>query len=89
MRFVFGACMAGLYVVVESWLNDLATNKTRGRILSIYMMVSMGGLTIGQLLLNVSDESGFKLFIIASVLVSVSLVSVTLSATSSPPDTVP
>jgi len=89
MRFVFGACMTGLYVVVESWLNDLATNKTRGRILSIYMMVSMGGLTIGQLLLNVSDESGFKLFIIASVLVSVSLVPVTLSATSSPPYTVP
>lgn len=89
MRFVFGACMAGLYVVVESWLNDLATNKTRGRILSIYMMISMGGLTIGQLLLNVSDESGFELFIIASVLVSVSLVPVTLSATSSPPYAVP
>ncbi len=89
MRFVFGGCMAGLYVVVESWLNDLATNKTRGRILSIYMIVSMGGLALGQLLLNVSDESGFRLFIIASVLVSISLVPVTLSASSSPPYAVP
>ncbi|MGI9621583.1 MAG: MFS transporter [Acidimicrobiales bacterium] len=89
MRFVFGGCMAGLYVVTESWLNDLATNKTRGRILSIYMMVSMGGLTIGQLMLNIEDDSGFRLFIIASVLVSVSLVPVALSATSSPPYAVP
>lgn len=84
-RFLFGACMAGIYVVVESWLNDLATNKTRGRILSIYMIVSMGGVGAGQLLLNVNDSSGFTLFIIISVLVSISLVPVTLSASSSPP----
>lgn len=84
-RFLFGACMAGIYVVVESWLNDLATNKTRGRILSVYMIVSMGGVGVGQLLLNVRDSSGFTLFILVSVLVSVSLVPVTLSASSSPP----
>ena len=42
MRFVTGLCMAGLYVTEESWLNDLATNKTRGRLLSIYMTVTMG-----------------------------------------------
>jgi MFS family permease len=88
-RFLFGACMAGLYVVVESWLNDLADNRTRGRILSVYMIISMGGVGLGQLLLNINDTSGFKLFIIASVLVSVSLVPVTLSASSSPPLTIP
>ena len=89
MRFIFGGCMAGLYVVVESWLNDLATNKTRGRLLSIYMIVTMGGLSLGQLMLNIDDESGFRLFVLASVLVSVSLVPVTLSASSAPPFAVP
>ncbi|MFN3217211.1 MAG: MFS transporter [Acidimicrobiales bacterium] len=89
MRFVFGACMAGLYVVVESWLNDLATNATRGRILAIYMVVSMGSLSVGQLLLNVADPSGFSLFVLASVLVSMALVPVTLSASSAPPLVVP
>lgn len=84
-RFLFGACMAGLYVVVESWLNDLATNATRGRLLSVYMMVSMGGVGLGQMLLNVDDSSGFVLFIVVSVLVSISLVPVTLSTTSTPP----
>ncbi len=88
-RFLFGACMAGIYVVVESWLNDLATNKTRGRILSVYMIVSMGGIGVGQLLLNVKDQSGFTLFVLVSVLVSMSLVPVTLSASSAPPLAVP
>lgn len=88
-RFMFGACMAGIYVVVESWLNDLATNKTRGRILSVYMIVTMGSAGSGQLLLNVNDNSGFTLFIITSVLVSLSLVPVTLSASSAPPLAVP
>jgi len=88
-RFLFGACMAGIYVVVESWLNDLATNKTRGRILSVYMLISMGGVAVGQLLLNIEDRSGFTLFIMVSVLVSLSLVPVTLSASSAPPVAVP
>lgn len=88
-RFLFGGCMAGLYVVVESWLNDLATNETRGRMLSVYMIVTMGGVAAGQLLLNIEDTSGFTLFILVSVLVSLSLVPVTLSASSAPPLAVP
>ena len=88
-RFLFGACMAGIYVVVESWLNDMASNKTRGRILSVYMIISMGGIGIGQLMLGIEDRSGFRLFIFVSVLVSMSLLPVTLSATSTPPLVVP
>ncbi|MEE9416594.1 MAG: MFS transporter [Acidimicrobiales bacterium] len=84
MRFLFGICMAGIYVVVESWLNELASNETRGRLLSVYMVVSMGGIVIGQLLLNVADTNGFTLFILASVLVSLALVPVSLSATTGP-----
>ena len=88
-RFLFGACLAGIYVVVESWLNDMATNKTRGRILSVYMIVSMGGIGVGQLMLGIEDRSGFRLFIFVSVLVSMSLLPVTLSASTTPPLVVP
>ena len=84
MRFVSGFCLAGLYVVVESWLNDQATPQTRGRTLSIYMIVTMGGVTGGQFLLNVRDPAGFELFVIASVLVSMSLVPMALSEASAP-----
>lgn len=89
MRFVTGLCMAGLYVTEESWLNDLATNKTRGRLLSIYMVVTMGGMTVGQFLLDVADPGGVKLFLLASVLVSASLIPIVLSASSNPPLSVP
>jgi MFS family permease len=85
MRFVFGLCMAGLYVVVESWLNDLASNETRGRLLGLYMLVGMGGLSLGQLLLNAADPLTFTLLAVASMLVSLSLVPITLSTRSAPP----
>jgi len=85
MRFMTGLCMAGLYVTEESWLNDLATNQTRGRLLSIYMVVTMGGMTIGQFLLDAADPDGVKLFLLSSVLVSASLIPVVLSASSNPP----
>lgn len=85
LRFVFGLCMAGLYVVVESWLSDLGTPSTRGRLLGLYMIVSMGSMAAGQFLLNTADPGTFTLFAISSVLVSFSLVPVTLSAASSPP----
>ena len=89
MRFVTGMCMAGLYVVAESWLNDMATNATRGRLLSMYMVATMGGMTAGQFLLEAADPNGFELFVLASLLVSASLVPVTLSASSNPPLGVP
>lgn len=89
MRFTTGLCMAGLYVVVESWINDLATNANRGKLLAIYMAVTMGGLASGQFLLNLGDPRGFELFIIASVAVSLSLVPISLSGRSAPPTRTP
>ncbi len=89
LRMVFGLCVAGLYVVVESWLNDMATNANRGRILGGYMVVMMGGLGTGQLLLAGGDPAGFELFVLVSVLVSLALVPITLSATTAPPLAVP
>ncbi len=89
LRFVSGLCMAGLFVTAESWLNDMATPSNRGRILSLYMVVTMGGLSVGQLLLVGGDPGGIRLFIGASALISLALVPITLSATSSPPLTEP
>lgn len=89
MRSVFGACMAGLYVVIESWLTDASTPANRGRMLATYMVVTMGGMGIGQYMINLGDISGYALFITASVLVSLSLVPIALSASSTPPFRIP
>jgi MFS family permease len=78
MRFVAGVCTSGLYIVAESWLNEAATNKTRGKLLSIYMTLTFGAMGCGQLLLNITDESGFARFIAVSALVSLALVPISL-----------
>lgn len=85
MRFVFGFCMVGLYVVVESWLNDASTPANRGRTLAVYMIVSMGGLGLGQLLIVAGDPAGVTLFVVASILVSMSFVPMALAATTEAP----
>lgn len=83
-RLVTGFALSGLYIVAESWLNDRATNETRGRLLSVYMVVVMGGIAVAQLLLTVADPSGVTLFVLASVLISVAVIPITLSATQAP-----
>ncbi|WP_158412413.1 MFS transporter [Ilumatobacter nonamiensis] len=86
MRFIFGFCFAGLYIVIESWLNELSTPQNRGRTLAIYMIVSMTGLGIGQALITVADPNTFRLFVLSSVLVSMALVPVTLAGNISAPE---
>ena len=84
MRMVTGFAFAGLFIVAESWLNDRATNDTRGSLLAVYMVVLMGGTAGGQLLLNLDDPTRFQLFALVSVLISLSLVPLLLSATPAP-----
>ena len=78
MRFIAGVCTSGLYIVAESWLNEAATNKTRGKLLSIYMTLTFAAMGCGQFLLNITDESGFARFIAVSALVSLALVPISL-----------
>ncbi|MFW2586752.1 MFS transporter [Sagittula sp. SSi028] len=83
-RFVLGFCFCGVYVTAESWLNNTASNDTRGQTLSAYMIVQMAGIIAAQGLLLVPDASGFLLFIIPSVLVSISFAPILLSISPTP-----
>ena len=76
MRFVAGFCMAGMIMVTESWLNSSATNQTRGKILSFYMITNYFAAGCGQFLLTVGDPSQFHLFSLASVIFSLALLPV-------------
>ncbi|TBR44939.1 MFS transporter [Marinomonas agarivorans] len=89
MRAGTGFCYAGLFIVAESWLNDISSNATRGRLLSVYMIIIFGGYTLGQMLLNISSAEGYILFILSSVLISLALVPLLLVRTSSPSINVP
>ena len=84
LRLVVGFCFSGIYVVAESWLNHSSTNETRGQALSLYMIVQMGGMVLGQLLLNVADPAGYGLFVLITVLVSISFAPMLLSSSPAP-----
>ncbi|WP_371931740.1 MFS transporter [Mameliella sp. MMSF_3552] len=83
-RLVLGFCFCGVYVTAESWLNNAADNETRGQTLSAYMIVQMAGIIVSQALLVVPDASGFLLFVIPSVLVSISFAPILLSISPTP-----
>lgn len=84
MRVLVGCCMAGCYVVAESWLNDGTDNEHRGQVLSGYLIVQMLGIVVSQSLINVADPGGYDLFVIMAVAVSVAVVPILLSATPVP-----
>ncbi|MFN4143483.1 MFS transporter [Aestuariivirga sp.] len=84
LRVVTGLCVSGMFIVCESWLNTTSSNRNRGQMLSLYMIVTYGMLGLGQLLLNVSDESGFVRFILVSCLLSLSLVPLILLPSEAP-----
>ena len=78
-RFLTGFSMIGIFIIVESWLNDRANNKTRGKVLSLYMLVTYVGMALGNLLLNVSDPRYYEPFILISLLFSIALIPILLT----------
>ena len=78
LRVMVGFCMSGIYVVAESWLNNAATNETRGKVLSVYMIAQTLGIIGAQALLTTGDAATSVLFIGASILVSVSFAPILL-----------
>ncbi|MES1990785.1 MAG: MFS transporter [Pseudomonadota bacterium] len=84
LRVLHGFAFAGLYMVIESWINERATNETRGRLFSIYLIINFSSITLGQFLLNIADPAHFTLFAIVSMLTSLALVPISLSTTVQP-----
>ncbi|WP_295315619.1 MFS transporter [Roseobacter sp.] len=83
-RVLIGFCFSAVYVTAESWLNNAATNANRGQALSLYMIVQTAGIVVSQALLVTADPSGYVLFVIPSVLVSVAITPILLSISPTP-----
>lgn len=84
LRLVVGFCFSCVYVVAESWLNDAADNRNRGKALSLYVIVQMVGIVAAQALMNLGDPAGYGLFVLISVLVSVSFAPILLTVSPAP-----
>jgi MFS family permease len=85
LRAVIGFCLAGLYMVIESWLNDIATRATRGSIFGAYMIINLAAMAAGQYLLVIADPAKEGLFLIVAILIAFALIPVALTRASAPP----
>lgn len=85
LRFLAGACLAGQYVVAESWLNQIVTNVNRARILGLYAMVTVVAFGLGQLAVIIVDPNTLTSFAVAAALISIAVSPVALSEDAAPP----
>lgn len=83
-RAVTGFCFAVLYMVIESWLNEKSTNENRGFIFSVYTIINLTVITIGQMMLPLGSPTAFPLFVVASILVSLAALPVALTKAQAP-----
>jgi len=79
LRFVTGSSVVGLYMVIESWINERSTNEVRGRVFAVYQLISLGSLALGQALIVVDSGSATTPFLLAGALLSIGLVPVVLT----------
>lgn len=78
VRVLTGISTTGLYIICEAWLNASTSNRARGRVMALYLVVTYSMMGAGQFLLNVEDGSGYVRFLLASVILSLALVPITL-----------
>lgn len=83
-RVVTGFCFAVLYMVIESWLNEKSTNENRGFVFSVYTIINLTVITIGQMMLPLGSPTAFPLFVVASILVSLAVLPVALTKAQAP-----
>lgn len=84
LRLVVGFTVAGLMLVIESWLNDRATIENRGMFMAGYMMLFYLASAAGQFLFALADPAGFALFSLIGILFALALVPVSLTQVSPP-----
>lgn len=84
LRLIDGICVAGVFICLESWLNDRADGQTRGGILAAYMVALYSGQAIGQLLLGTSGALPAMPFQIASILISLAIIPLCLTRNTAP-----
>ncbi|MDC0533001.1 MFS transporter [Candidatus Pelagibacter sp.] len=84
LRVVTGISMASIYTIAESWLNDRSSNKNRGSVLSIYMVILYGSMGIGMFFLNFSKPENFEPFILISLLMSLALIPILITKRKAP-----
>lgn len=84
LRGITGFCFAVLYIVIESWLNEKATNENRGAVFSAYTIINLTVITMGQMMLTLASPEAFSLFAVCSILVSLAALPIAFTKAQAP-----
>ncbi|MGB0764259.1 MAG: MFS transporter [Luminiphilus sp.] len=84
IRFVLGAAMCGAYTVIESWLTEQTDPAAHGRVLSVYTVIVLSAMALGQYLLNLTDNNPLHPFILVSLMVGCAIIPVSLTRSPTP-----
>ncbi|HHY48431.1 MAG TPA: MFS transporter [Alphaproteobacteria bacterium] len=84
LRAFSGFCFAGAAMIVESWLNEVADNRSRGTIFSIYVTINMAASTIGQLAMSITGVQGHIPFVVGAISFICALLPTALTSTPQP-----
>ncbi len=85
LRFAFGFCVAGLFIVAEGWLNAATPRTERGRVIAFYLVSTKLAIVLGQLALAQGGTGGATFLMVASAAFSLSLVPIAMTSTHEPP----
>lgn len=84
LRVVNGACMMGLYMSVESWLNAITPNERRGQVFAVYMATTLVAMGVGQYLIMVGTPTEMTPFMLAAIFLSLALIPIALTRITQP-----
>lgn len=84
LRFLSGFTFYALLIIIESWINEKSTQKHRGKILAIYVIIFYLATALGQLLLNIRGKDSYTIFILGSVLILFSVLFISMTKIKEP-----
>ncbi len=69
IRFLMGATISGLFIVSETWINQIATEATRGRVMALYNSALAGCFALGPLVIPVAGIEGWTPFLVGALFI--------------------
>ncbi|MEE4184637.1 MAG: MFS transporter [Gammaproteobacteria bacterium] len=84
LRGASGFALAGLYMVIESWLSEVSPHEQRGRVLAIYTLISLLAMALGQAFMGVGSPASLQLFMVGGILLCLAIVPLGLARVASP-----
>jgi MFS family permease len=84
LRAFTGFAMAGAFMVIESWLNERATNENRGTVFGLYMMVTYASIMAGQMIVAAGDVGTESLFMVTGIFFCLALLPTAVSTAAHP-----